>query len=243
MKAMIFAAGYGTRLKPYTDDKPKALVPVKGKPLLQWQIEHLKNYGFSEFVINVHHFADQVVEFLKKNDNFGCRVFISDESAELLDTGGGLIHAAQYLQGSDPFLIHNVDIVSQIDFNEMLAHHQKKQPLATVAVSNRKTSRYLWFDENMNLCGWENMNTGEQIALGKQYVSVKKLAYSGIQIVSPEIFKIYQQKGIFSIINMMLELASTQKITAFMHSASEFMDVGKAEHMQEAERLLSSIKY
>ena len=161
MKAMIFAAGLGTRLKPLTDNTPKALLPIRGKPMLEHVILQLKNAGFDQIAINIHHLGDQIIDFLAANNNFGIQIYISDERDYLLDTGGGIKHAAPFLQGDEPFLIHNVDIISNIDLRALYNHHLETNPLATLLVSKRKTSRYLLFNKENKLCGWRNRETGE----------------------------------------------------------------------------------
>ncbi|HNW54747.1 MAG TPA: sugar phosphate nucleotidyltransferase, partial [Bacteroidales bacterium] len=161
MKAMIFAAGLGTRLKPYTETMPKALVPVGGVPMLELLLNHLKQNGFSRIIINVHHFAGQVVDFLDRNHNFGLDIAISHEEDLLLDTGGGLKKAAWFFDDQQPFLVQNVDVMSDIDYLEMLRFHTQTQSLVTLAVSERESSRYFLFDNTMQLSGWENVKTGE----------------------------------------------------------------------------------
>jgi len=161
MKAMIFAAGLGTRLKPLTDSMPKALVPIGGKPLLQHIIEKLSNAGFKEIVINVHHFPEQIIRFLRDNDNFGLHIEVSDESDKLLDTGGGIRKASAFLKGDTPFLVHNVDILSNADLGKLYDSHTRQEEMATLLVSQRKTSRYLLFDEQYMLKGWINDSTDE----------------------------------------------------------------------------------
>ncbi|MEA4809211.1 sugar phosphate nucleotidyltransferase, partial [Macellibacteroides fermentans] len=156
MKAMIFAAGTGSRLKPYTDHIPKALIPIDGKPMLEHIILKLKAAGFTEIIINVHHLGEQIIEFLAGKDNFGITIHISDERDYLLDTGGGIKHAAQFLQGDEPFLVHNVDIISNVDLKALYQHHLDTNPLATLLVSKRDTSRYLLFNKENKLSGWRN---------------------------------------------------------------------------------------
>ena len=158
---MIFAAGTGSRLKPYTDHIPKALIPIDGKPMLEHIILKLKAAGFTEIIINVHHLGEQIIEFLTGKDNFGITIHISDERDYLLDTGGGIKHAAQFLQGDEPFLVHNVDIISNVDLKALYQHHLDTNPLATLLVSKRDTSRYLLFNKENKLSGWRNKETGE----------------------------------------------------------------------------------
>ena len=160
---MIFAAGLGTRLYPYTADRPKALVEVAGKTLLQRAIEKVSSAGYNDLVINVHHFGDQIIRFLKVNQNFWLNITISDERDQLLDTGGGILKAAPWLKGDQTFLVYNVDVLSNLDLNLFLQYHHKRGGLATLAVRDRKTARYLVFDELMQLTGWRNIKTGEEI--------------------------------------------------------------------------------
>ena len=173
MKAMIFAAGLGTRLKPLTDSTPKALLPINGKPMLEHVILKLKDAGFHQIAINVHHLGDQIINFLAANNNFGIQIHISDERDYLLDTGGGIKHAAAFLQGNEPFLIHNVDILSDIDLRALYNHHIETNPLATLLVSKRNTSRYLLFNKENKLCGWRNRNITNMPSAGYMYCLLK----------------------------------------------------------------------
>ena len=161
MKAMIFAAGMGTRLKPLTDTMPKALVPINGKPMLEHIILKLKNSGFTQIVINIHHLGQQIIDFLAENNNFGIDIIISDERDYLMDTGGGIKKAKSFFTGKEPFLIHNVDIISNVDLKKLYEKHLETNPLATLLVSKRETSRYLLFNKENKLCGWRNLETGE----------------------------------------------------------------------------------
>jgi len=226
MKAMIFAAGLGTRLKPLTDNLPKALVSFRGKSLLQITIEKLKKAGFTEIVVNVHHFADKVVDFLKKNNNFDIKIHISDERELLLDTGGGLQKAKEYFV-DEPFLVHNVDIISSLNISEFIKNHDNNN-LATLAVQKRNSNKYLFFDEKQYLCKWKDINTGDEIISRDNFENIFPYAFSGIHIINPIIFQ-YMQSGVYSIIKTYLELAKTHKITYFDHSADEWSDMGKPE--------------
>jgi NDP-sugar pyrophosphorylase family protein len=239
MKAMIFAAGLGTRLKPVTDQLPKALVQVGGKTLLQHVIEKLVKAGFIEIVINVHHFPDKIVDFLVKNRNFGITIHLSDESDALLDTGGGLLKAAEWLKGDEPFLIHNVDVISDLDLKLLFDFHVKENRLATLVVRNRPTNRYLLFNDKLRLIGWTDKSTGEI----KQAVSFREedalpLAFSGIQIINPEIFNLIRGRGKFSIIDAYLDLAGDYPVYGFQDDTSCWMDVGKAGQLKEAEKMM-----
>ncbi|MDR1699547.1 MAG: NTP transferase domain-containing protein, partial [Prevotellaceae bacterium] len=185
MKAMIFAAGLGTRLKPLTDNKPKALVEIAGKPLLEHVINKLTAAGFNEIIINVHHFADQIIDFVKQKNNFGVRLEISDERQMLLDTGGGVQKAAWFFDDGKPFLLHNVDILSDINLQTLYANHLETGAEATLAVNSRVTSRYLFFDRTMRMRGWTNETTGEIKPPGTEIDKTwEKLAFSGIHVIS-----------------------------------------------------------
>jgi len=191
MKAMIFAAGLGTRLKPLTDSIPKALVLITGKPLLEHIILKLKNSGFDEIIVNVHHFPDQIINFLKEKNNFGIRIEVSDERELLLDTGGGIKKVESFFDDGKPFLVHNVDILSNIDLEVLYNNHSQTNPLATLVVSHRNTFRYLIFDDELKLKGWINEKTGETKPIEFIYLEkYNKLAFSGIQVLSNEVFKL-----------------------------------------------------
>jgi len=238
MKAMIFAAGLGTRLKPLTENKPKALVECNGRTLLEYAILNLKHSGCTEIVVNVHHYSHMVKDFLRTHD-YGIPIHISDETDQLLDTGGGLLKARPFLEGSEPFLLCNVDILSSIDFSQMLAYHTKHNALATLAVSDRKTSRYLLFDTENNLCAWENRKTGD-LKVVHQKDSYIPLAFSGIQIISPQIFDFITESGKFAIMDLYLRLAASQKILAYDHTGDFWLDVGKYEEFHAIEELVKN---
>lgn len=233
MIAILFAAGLGTRLKPFTDNHPKALAIVNGKTLLERNIEYLKSYGISEFVINVHHFANQIFDFLEKNENFGVNIQISDESDEVLETGGGLVKAKDLL-GNESFLVMNVDILTDLNISELMKFHLENQPLVTVAVSDRESSRKLLFEENKQLKGWKNLNSGEEIIASEKPLIEK--AFSGIHIINPEIFEKMPNSGKFSIMTTYMELMKTEKIMGFDHSGGILVDVGRPESVLEAEK-------
>ena len=179
MKAMIFAAGLGTRLKPLTDSMPKALVPVGGQPLLQHLLLKMKAVGINDITINVHHFAQQIIDFIGANDSFGLNIHISDETDELLETGGGLRKALPQIGEDEPVLVHNVDILSNLDFQHLIAAHNPNDAV-TLVVSQRNTSRYLLFDDNRRLCGWTNITTQQVKPEGIDAGKYKPLAFSGI---------------------------------------------------------------
>ena len=235
---MIFAAGLGTRLKPLTDSIPKALVPVGGKPLLQHVIEKLSASGFDEMVINVHHFSEQIIQFLQNNNNFGLHIDVSDESDKLLDTGGGIRKASAFLNGDAPFLVHNVDILSNADLRKLHNDHIRQGDMATLLVSQRKTSRYLLFDEQNILKGWINESTGEVKSPCPGFSPEKhqRFAFAGIQVISPKIFDLMKNlPDKFSIIDFYLSIVDTVNIRAYPVSDLEMIDVGKIDSLKDAE--------
>ncbi|MCU7552040.1 nucleotidyltransferase family protein [Chitinophagaceae bacterium LB-8] len=235
MKAMIFAAGLGTRFKPWTDNHPKALALVHGKTLLQRNIEYLQSYGIKDVVVNVHHFADQIINAIKENDGWGSHVTISDETDEVLETGGGLLKAKELLS-NEPFLTINVDILTDLNLHQFAEFHQNTKALITLAVSNRDTSRYLLFDDSARLCGWWNNKTKvEKIAIRRENYIQK--AYSGIALFDPQIFDLIPFTGKFSLIDVYLALAAQYPIMYFDHTGSKFIDVGKPESVADAENL------
>lgn len=238
---MLFSAGLGTRLKPFTLNHPKAMAPVNGKPLLQRNIEYLKSYGVEEVIVNVHHFADQIISFLKEND-FGIKTIISDETDEVLETGGGLLKAAPLLSDAENFFVMNVDILTDLDLNDLYNYHIEHNAMATLAVSYRESSRGLLFDQDNQLSGWQNKKTGEQkiVIRDGQTEPVEVLidfAFSGIQVFNSKIFPLINQRGKFSIIDTYLDLAANQKIVAYDHSGKILMDVGKPESLLAAEEV------
>ena len=234
MKALIFAAGKGTRLKPFTDHHPKALAKVNGVSLLERNIKYLQSYGINDFVINVHHFGNQIIEFLKDNQNFGAHIQISDEKDQLLETGGGLVFARKFLDFEEDFLILNADILTDLNITEFVEYHQEKKDFATLAVSDRKSSRKLLFNPEMVLRGWVNVETGEQ-RLAEFNKGFKPLAFSGIHCMNPAIFGKIKRTGKFSIMEEYLDLMHTEKIHGFEHQA-KLIDVGRPESIVEAEK-------
>ncbi|WP_294215641.1 sugar phosphate nucleotidyltransferase [uncultured Chryseobacterium sp.] len=234
MKALIFAAGKGTRLKPFTDYHPKALAKVNGIPLLERNIRYLKGFGISDFVINVHHFGSQIVEFLKENDDFGCRIEISDESEALLETGGGLVFARSFLDHGEDFLIMNADILTDLNINLLVDYHKKIKDFATLAVSDRESSRKLLFNEELVLRGWLNVQTGEQ-RLAEFNKGFRPLAFSGVHCINPVIFNKIKRTGKFSIMEEYLDLMHTEHIHGFLHD-SILVDVGRPESVTAAEK-------
>ncbi|HSF44427.1 MAG TPA: nucleotidyltransferase family protein [Chitinophagaceae bacterium] len=236
-KAMIFAAGLGTRLKPFTDQHPKALALVNQKPLLQRNIEYLAGFGIKDIVVNVHHFAEQVISFLAANNNFGLNIVISHEITEPLETGGGLKKAEWFFSESNlPFVVMNADILTDLDLGKMYRFHNDKKGIATLAVTNRTSSRNLLFDENHLLVGWENINSGEQKISRPGGIHFKG-AFSGVHIIDPALLAMISREGKFSIIDTYLELAETENIFVFNHTGDEVVDVGKPESIIKAEKI------
>lgn len=243
MKAMIFAAGLGTRLKPLTDTIPKALVPIGGKPLLAHVVEKLKDAGAEEIMINVHHFPDQIIEYVRSQRNFGIRIEFSDERDDLLETGGGVRKAAYFFDDGKPFLAHNVDILSNLKIKELYEYHLKSHSLATLVVSERVTSRYLLFDDNLYLKGWMNEKTGELRPAGFGRPELyRKLAFSGIQVLSTEVFELMKDFGErFSIVDFYLSWVHSQAIKAFIPDDFQMIDVGKLDVLDEAEKFYQTL--
>jgi N-acetyl-alpha-D-muramate 1-phosphate uridylyltransferase len=238
LRAIVFSAGLGTRFKPWTLSHPKALALVNGKSLLQRNIEYLQQYGIKDVVVNIHHFPKQIVEAIEQNKGWGSNVVISDESNEVLETGGGLMKARHLLDGVKPFMSLNVDILTNLDLNKLMAFHQQHKPLVTFGVTNRKSSRVLLFDENSRLCGWKNVQTGEtKISIDKPNLIEK--AYSCVVIYEPQIFSLIKQTGKFSIMDAYLNLAAEHTILGYDHSGDNLVDVGKPESVAVAEKLFS----
>ena len=233
-KALIFAAGKGTRLKPFTDSHPKALALVNDVPLLERNIKYLQSFGVTEFVINVHHFGEQIVEFLEKNNHFGAKIDISDEKDELLETGGGLLFAQKYLENEENFLIMNADILTDLNIHELVKFHETLLPLATLAVSDRNSSRKLFFNSEMVLKGWMNKNSGET-KMAEFNSDFKELAFSGIHCINSSIFDKIKRRGKFSIMEEYLDLMFENNILGFQHEA-RLIDVGRPESVIEAEK-------
>ncbi|MCY1722494.1 nucleotidyltransferase family protein [Prolixibacteraceae bacterium Z1-6] len=237
MKAMLFAAGLGTRLQNETASKPKALVEIGGKTLLQRAIEKLKAEGVEEIVVNVHHFSKLVIDFIESKD-WGIPVHISDESDKLLETGGGLKKAVPFFTGNSPVLIYNVDILSNLNLKVLKEEHLKSGALATVVVRQRKTERYFKFDQNKNLVGWLNKKTGETIiSVPDNFEEAVEMAFSGIHIIQPELFQFMPEEDRFSIVQVYLELAKTKKIKGYFDNSDLWIDVGKPAKLAEAREL------
>ena len=238
MKAMIFAAGLGTRLKPLTDTMPKALVPLAGKPLLQWQVEKLRDAGITDIIVNVHHFPDMIIDTVRANNGWGCNITISDERDQLLDTGGGLkkILNEKLKIKNEPILACNVDILSNIDIREMVDKYASLTTL--LVVSDRQTQRYLCFDETDRLCGWTNIKTGELKGRDGRH-----LAFSGMQILRPEVLALLPQMNQekFSLIDFYLQVMHQAPLKAYIPQDYRMMDVGKIDQIEEAEAFAESL--
>ncbi|HWR99595.1 MAG TPA: nucleotidyltransferase family protein [Prolixibacteraceae bacterium] len=237
MKAFILAAGLGTRLYPFTSDKPKALVELKGMTLLERAIRKVNELDVTEIVVNVHHFGSQIIEFLKEKENFHLPVTISDERDQLLDTGGAILKAHSLLGDHEPFLVYNVDILSSINLKELVAYHRDKGGIATLAVRKRETQRYLAFNSQMLLSGWRNVKTGEELMI-RTDKNLQNFAFSGIQIVQPEIFPLITESGKFSIIQLYLRLAQSLEIYGYHDQSDLWMDLGKPEQLLAAEKMI-----
>jgi NDP-sugar pyrophosphorylase family protein len=232
MKAMIFAAGLGTRLKPFTDHHPKALAEVSGKTLLEHTIRYLQKFGIEDVIVNIHHFANQIEEAINENGGYGSWVTVSDEREEVLETGGGLQKAAWYFEGEEDFVVINVDVLTNLDLGRMIEAHQQSDAMATLAVMKRNSTRQLLFDEHMILCGWTNTTTGEQ-KISREVLSLNPFAFSGVQVLSTDILAMPFQ-GKFSMIDVFLHYAKTHVIKGYDHSGNIFIDVGKPESLEKA---------
>ncbi len=237
MKAMILAAGLGTRFKPWTEKHPKALAEVNGKSLLERNLLYLQSFGISEVMVNVHHFADQIIEAIETNDGWGSKITISDERDAVLETGGGIKKASWFFTGA-PFVVMNADILTDLNLSTLISFHNKNAPLVTLAVAKRKSSRYFLFDED-RLCGWRNTKTNEKRLAFPPSSTPSEKAFSGIHIISPGIFPLMLHEGKFSIVEVYLQLAASRIIKGFDHSGSKFIDVGKTEAIALAEALFN----
>jgi len=229
---MILAAGMGTRLRPLTDTTPKALLPFQGKTMLEHVVGHLKDHGIEDVVINLHHLADQVRNYLEKHQFFGINFHISDERKQLMDTVGCIVRARKYLEGHGPFIVHNVDIYSDTDLSAMLQHHLENDALATLAVSDRKTSRNLLIDEEGLLCGWRNNSTGEEI-IARQKPGLRPVAFSAMHVMDPEIFFHLDPGQPFSITKAYLELAKKHRIKTFDHTGDTWTDMADVSNYSQ----------
>jgi NDP-sugar pyrophosphorylase family protein len=241
MKAMIFAAGLGTRLRPLTNDRPKALVEVKGIPLLEINIKRLiKLFDVTEIIINVHHFAEKIEDFLRKNNDFGIRIATSHEMEKPLETGGGLKKAAWFFDDNKPFFICNADILSNIDLHAMYKAHVESQALATYAIQQRDTSRYMLHDTEGVMCGWMNTKT-KDIKLGRFTPQLKMYSFSCFHVVNPAIFQYFPDDDYFTIIDFYLSLCEKHTIIGYPHYDDVWCDIGKPETLREAENIVDNL--
>ena len=233
---MILAAGLGTRLRPLTDDRPKALVEVAGRTMLEIAVDRLRKFGVTEIIVNVHHFADKLIDYLRAKNNFGMRIEISHEDDLLLDTGGGLKKAAWFFLGSDePFVLHNVDVLSDIDLGRMLQAHRESNALATLAVQERKSSRQLLFDSELRLCG-RRIGSEGQPQIVRNGGNLEELAFSGIHVISPRMLEMITEDGAFSIIDTYLRLsAQDERIIGFRADEYYWRDLGREDDLRKAE--------
>lgn len=235
MKAMLLAAGFGTRLKPFTDKHPKALAIVNDKTLLELNLHYLQRFGINDVIVNVHHFADQIEAAIRDGQGFGSNVTVSDERGEVLETGGGLLKAAHYFEGEDDFVVMNVDVLTNLDLAFFIEAHRTMDAAATLAVMDRPSSRGLLFDRNNRLSGWQNNATGEQRIAREG--SERLFAFSGIQIISAPLLAGMSRSGKFSLIDVYLDAAADQYIFGHNHTGDVFIDVGKPESLEKAAAL------
>ena len=238
MKAMLFAAGLGTRLKPYTDHCPKALVEVNNKTLLEHNIRYLQHFGIYDVIVNVHHFAAMIEDVIFEHDGFGSNISISDERNELLETGGGLKKAAPFFAGEDPFVVMNVDVLTNLDLEKMITAHNDSGAIATLAVMKRESLRQLLFNKDMRLCGWVNHKTNEE-RISRPDLPLQPFAFSGIQVLSQYVVTNIPFEGKFSLIDLYLHLAKSNTLKGYDHTGNVFIDVGKPESIEKAEYLFS----
>ena len=237
-QAMIFCAGLGTRFKPWTDKHPKALAVINGKSLLQRNVEYLQQYGITDVIVNVHHFADQIVDAIEKNKGWGSNIIISDETDAVLETGGGLLKAKKLFKPGQRFITLNADILTDLNINELLEYHEQHKPLISMAVSDRKTSRNLLFDSANRLCGWRNNSTGEE-RISMPMVNPVAKAYDCVVVFEYDVFGLNYFEGKFSLIDLYLELAKSNTILGFNHNAERWIDVGKPESVAVAEKMFA----
>lgn len=240
MKAMILAAGFGTRLGTLTAAKPKALVELAGRPLLEHAITRLKDEGFDEIIINVHHFAEQIIRFIAEKESFGIRIDFSHET-DILNTGGGLKKAAHFFDDGQSFLLYNTDILSNIQLQDLKRVHHEKGALVTLAVRGRTTSRYFLFDQNRALIGWKNVKTGETLLMRDEPgMEPQALSFMGIHFISPDIFPLLHENGAFSIVDAYLRLCKEgHKLYGYPADQCDWLDLGRPENLQEAEAMLA----
>lgn len=233
MKAMILAAGLGTRLRPLTDNIPKALVKIGNTPMLEFAIKKLCHYGFDDIIINIHHHPDMIIGFLEENKNFGANISISDEGGMLLDTGGGLKKAASFFTGGEAFLVYNCDIITDLNLLTFYKYHLDHGALCTLAVRDRETSRYFIFDDDNTLCGWWNKVTGEKKSVRWSEQKFKAMAFSGIQIMNPRALDLFPDKKVFSLVEFYLLIARDNKIEGYDHTETRWADIGKPDTLEQ----------
>lgn len=239
VKALLLAAGLGTRLKPFTDKHPKALATVHGKTLLEWNIRYLQRYGIGDVIVNVHHFADQIEETLRANDGFGSRVSFSDERDAVLETGGGLLKAAPFFSGEEAFVVMNVDALTTLDLGKMLERHCRQRPVATLAIQQRETSRFLLFDDDLRLCGWRNIGPPLIERNARPCENPKGYGFVGIQILTPAFLGSIRRSGKFSIIDAYMDAAPEHAVKGYDCTDDLFIDVGKPETLARASELFT----
>jgi N-acetyl-alpha-D-muramate 1-phosphate uridylyltransferase len=235
---MIFAAGLGTRLRPLTNDRPKALVEVNGITMLEIAIRKLKNAGVDQLIINLNHYADKIRAFVKTKNSFDIDILFSDETELLLDTGGGLKKAGWFLKNNDPFFVYNVDILTDLDLKKMVAFHESNRPLATLAIRKRAGSRFFLFDDHMKLCGWKNYATQEEKIATGSTKDLLPFAFSGIHLIDPSFFALIDEKGVFSIVDVYLRLASRYLIKGYFQDEGLWMDLGKPDNVLAGEAVI-----
>ncbi|MBN2485179.1 MAG: nucleotidyltransferase family protein [Bacteroidales bacterium] len=233
MKAMILTAGLGTRLKPLTDKYPKPLIPVGGVTMLDISLAFLQKHGINQFIVNVHHLADQLMEFVAQKRWEGLQIEISDETGQLMDTGGGLQKAQWFFNSETDFVLTASDVLTDLNLSEMIKFHKETHALATLAVKERETSRNLLFDNSGQLAGWKNNQTGEIIQVPGKSTS-KALGFSGIHVINAKLFNKLTESGAFSIVQAYLRLAATEKIMGFDHSNSKWMEFGRINNIEGA---------
>ena len=242
MRAMILAAGFGTRLKPLTNSIPKALIKIREFTVLELQIKKLKSEGFNEIIINVHHFSEQIKEYLERKKYFNCFITISDESQKLLETGGGLKKAAHFFSDRKPFLVCNVDILSDISLKKLMDFHITSGSLASLAIRDRISSRRFLFNKENILCGWMNEKSGERIIVRNKVSGLSPYSFSGIQIIDPAMFTYFPEKNVFSLVDLYLSAAKKEMILGFIHNEDNWLDLGKTETLSTAESFFEKIR-
>lgn len=235
MKAIILAAGLGTRLKEVTANKPKALIEVNGITMLENVIQKLKNQGINDFLINIHHFGQSIIDYLNDNDNFGVNITVSDEREQLLDTGGAILKAKNFIRGGEPVIVHNVDIISDISVQDLLKYHNTNNSVATLCVRKRNSGRGLLFNNNMHLVGWTNIKKQEFKWVKDNPTDYNLFAFSGIYMIAPNFADLITQTGSFSIIDTWLEIANDSVISGWVDTSPKWHDLGTIEKINIAE--------